>query len=191
VRNNETTPRATTQWLVRPTGLPLIRRRCLTCTSTRYRVPGKFRVNANRKLLDVWLLALCVGCDETIKLTIMERIPVRAVDPEMLNRLHDNDVELAAKLLTDSGVLHRNNIALDWEGAWSLSTEAEDVEGVDVVDTSVRFTQRIPIRLMRLLSVGLSMSRGEVERLVADGRLSSTRRLRGNVSADFSFTHRR
>ena len=62
--------RATTQWLVRPVGLPAIRRRCRTCPSTEYRTQGRFRVNANHKLLDVWLLALCVQCGQTVKLTI-------------------------------------------------------------------------------------------------------------------------
>ena len=35
-----------------------------------YRTQGKFRVNANHKLLDVWLLALCAQCGETIKLSV-------------------------------------------------------------------------------------------------------------------------
>jgi len=190
VSNNETARRAATRWLVRPTGLPLIRRHCLNCTSTRYRAHGKFRVNANHKLLDVWLLALCVGCGETIKLTVMERTHVRAIDPELLARLHANDLELAAKLLIDPGVLHRNSITLDWEGAWSLRTRAVDLSGVELIDASVRFAQRIPIRVTKLLSLGLGVSRAEVERLVADGRISSARRLGGHASADFGFTLR-
>jgi len=52
---------------------PLIRRRCLSCRWAQCRAYGKFRVNANHKLLDVWLLALCVGCGETVKLTVLER----------------------------------------------------------------------------------------------------------------------
>jgi hypothetical protein len=121
----------------------------------------------------------------------MERTHVHAIDPEMLTQLHNNDLELAARLLVDPGVLHRNSITLDWAGAWALQTRTVDLSGVEVIDTSVRFTQRIPIRLVRLLSVGLDMSRAEVERLVAGGQISSTPRLRGHASADFSFTLRR
>ena len=82
---NSTVRRLATQWLVCPTGLPLIRRRCLSCRSALYRADGKFRVNANHKLLDVWLLALCVGCGETVKLTVLERANVRAIDPTTLD----------------------------------------------------------------------------------------------------------
>jgi hypothetical protein len=188
VTTHQTARRLATQWLVCPTGLPLIRRRCLRCSSARYRAHGKFRVNANHKLLDVWLLALCVGCGETIKLTVLERVHVRTIDPSALNRFHNNDVELAAKLLADPGLQRRNGVSLDWDGAWTLRKTTVDVAEAEVIDTSVRFVQRIPIRLTRLLSVGLEVSRSEVERLVADGNLSSTRPLNGRSSGDFSFS---
>jgi hypothetical protein len=191
VPNNETVRRLATQWLVCPTGLPLIRRRCLSCTSATYRAHGKFRVNANHKLLDVWLLALCVGCGETVKLTVLERVHVRAIDPSTLTRFHDNDLELAAKLLEDPRLLRRNGVTLDWDGAWTLQKTTVDVSEAEVIDTSVRFGQRIPIRLTRLLSVGLDVSRSEVQRLVAGGNLSSTHRLTGKSSSDFNFTLRR
>jgi len=191
VTNHQTEQRLATQWLVCPTGLPLIRRRCLSCRSAQYRSSGKFRVNANHKLLDVWLLALCVGCGETVKLTVLERVHVRAIDPSALTRFHDNDLELAAKVLADPRLLRRNGVALDWDGAWTLRRTTVDVSEAEVLDTSVRFVQPIPIRLTRLLSVGLDVSRSEVQRLVADGNLSSTRRLTGKSSSDFSFTLRR
>jgi hypothetical protein len=155
VTNNETVRRLATQWLVCPTGLPLIRRRCLRCTSAQYRAHGKFRVNANHKLLDVWLLALCVGCGQTVNLTVLERVHVRAIDPSTLTRFHDNDLELAAKLLADPGLLRRNGVTLDWDGAWIVQKTTGDGSDAKVIDISVRFIQRIPIRLTRLLAVGL------------------------------------
>ncbi|MDI6102094.1 DUF1062 domain-containing protein [Actinoplanes sp. NEAU-A12] len=189
--SNESARRLATRWLVCPTGLPLIRRRCLNCPSARYRAHGKFRVNANHKLLDVWLLALCVGCGETIKLTVLERVHVRTIDPSTLDRFHDNDPGLAATLLADPGLSRRNGVALDWDGSWELRKTTAGVPDADVIDTSVHFVQRIPLRLTRLLAVGLDVSRSEVQRLVAGGDLSSARRLTGRSSSDFSFTLRR
>jgi hypothetical protein len=189
--NPSTARRLATRWLVCPTGLPLIRRRCLRCPSASYRANGKFRVNANHKLLDVWLLALCAGCGETIKLTVLERVPVRTIDPPTLNRFHDNDAALAARLLADPGLLRRNGVTADWDGAWALRRTPAGVAEAEVIDTSVRFAEPIPIRLTRLLSAGLEVSRSEVRRLVADGSLTSSRRLTGTASGDFRFTLRR
>jgi hypothetical protein len=174
------------EWLVRATGLPIIHRRCLSCRSARFRSQGKFRVNANHKLLDVWLLALCEGCGETIKLTVLERVTVRTVDPATLDRFHHNDPGLAADLLADPRLAHRNSVTLDWDGAWVLRKTASDE-----ADTSVRFLRPIPIRLTRLLSVGLDVSRSEVRRLIAAGDLVSKDRLTGMSSGDFRFTLRR
>ncbi|MGW9434238.1 DUF1062 domain-containing protein, partial [Streptomyces decoyicus] len=52
---------------------PTVLRRCPACTSDRFRANGKFRVNANHKLLDAWLLVLCTACGNTAKLTALER----------------------------------------------------------------------------------------------------------------------
>jgi hypothetical protein len=191
VANNEIERRVSIQWLVYATNLPLIHRRCLRCTSAMCRPHGAFRVNANGKLLDVWLLARCVGCGKTVNLTVLERVHVRAVDPLTLAGFHDNDIELAARLLADPGFLRRNGVTLDWDGAWAIQKTTVDISEAEVIDTSVRFLQRIPIRLTTLLSAGLGVSRSEVRRLVAAGNLTSTQDLSGKSSGDFSFTLRR
>ena len=188
---NNQVRRLATQWLVCPTGLPVIRRRCLRCPSERYRTHGKFRVNANHKLLDVWLLALCAGCGETIKLTVRERVHVRAVEPATLARFHANDPDLAAELLPDPGLLRRNGVALDWDDAWTLRKATVDCPRAELIDTTVRFVRPIPVGRTALLSAGLGVSRSGVRRLVADGDLSSAHRLTGRSPGDFRFTLRR
>jgi hypothetical protein len=178
-------------WAVVPTCLPLVRRRCHSCASQRFRPSGKFRVNANHKLLDVWLLILCTGCGETAKLTVLERMTVRSLAPELLDRLHANDLDLTAQLLQEPVVQHRNRIALDWDGAWRLDTGASGRPDDDVIDVAVRFAARIPVRPVRLIAEGCGLGRAEVNRLIADGRLVSAVRLNGKLAGDFTFTLKR
>ncbi len=168
--------------------MPLIRRRCLTCVSSRYRATGAFRVNANGKILDIWLLAICVRCEQTIKLEVLERAHVRSVDPVLLDQLHRNDAGLVLKLLTDPATLYRNQVTLDWQDAWELRADPMDLRTVGVIDAVVCFEHRIPVRLVRLLAQGLRIPRTEVERLITVGRITSTGRLNTTVSSDFSFT---
>ncbi|WP_329219394.1 DUF1062 domain-containing protein [Streptomyces sp. NBC_01485] len=184
-------------WVVVPTCLPIVLRRCHRCASGRFRANGKFRVNANHKLLDAWLLALCTECGDTTKLTVLERMNVRSVPPELLNLLHDNDPGLAAELLQDPVVQRRNRIALDWDNAWRLDSGApyqshrpHRPEG-EAIEVSVRFAARIPVRPVRLIAEGLGFSRAEVERLLAEGNLVSAVRLSGKLSGDFTFTLKR
>ncbi|MFE9403521.1 DUF1062 domain-containing protein [Streptomyces sp. NPDC006530] len=178
-------------WAVMPTCLPLVVRRCHTCGYDRFRAAGKFRVNANHKLIDAWLLVLCTGCGETAKLSVLERMHVRSVRPELLDRLHDNDLGLTAELLQDPLVRRRNRIALDWHGAWRLDTGGSDHLGREAIDVTVRFAARIPVRPVRLIAEGCGLSRAEVERLIEEGKLVSAVRLGGRLTGDFTFTLKR
>ncbi|MGX7827588.1 DUF1062 domain-containing protein [Actinokineospora sp. 24-640] len=180
-----------TNWMVVPTCLPLVRRRCHACASERFRASGKFRVNANHKLIDAWLLALCAACGDTVKLTLLERTNVRSIRPELLDRLHDNDLGLTAELLQDPLVRHRNRVTLDWDGAWRLDTDGPDHLDHEVIDVAVRFAARIPVRPVRLIAQGCALPRAEVERLITKGKLVSAVRLGGKLSGDFTFTLKR
>ena len=178
-------------WLVVPTRLPLVRRRCHACASERFRASGRFRVNAHHKLIDAWLLALCTACEETAKLTVLERMNVRSIRPELLDRLHSDDPGLTTELLQDPFVQHRNRITLDWDDAWRLDTGEPDHLDHEAIDVAVHFMARIPVRPTRLIADGCGLSRGEVERLIVKGKLVSAVRLSGKLSGDFTFTLKR
>jgi hypothetical protein len=178
-------------WMVVPTCLPLVRRRCHVCASERFRASGKFRVNANHKLIDAWLLALCTACGETAKLTVLERVTVRSIRPELLDQLHDNDPGLTAELLQDPVVQRRNRIALDWDNAWRLDTGGSDHLDSEVIDVSVRFAARIPVRPVRVIVDGCGFSLADVEKLIMEGKLVSAVRLSGKLTGDFTFTLKR
>ncbi|MCX5206569.1 DUF1062 domain-containing protein [Streptomyces sp. NBC_00237] len=189
--------------MVAPTCLPAVLRRCHKCSAERFRTTGKFRVNANHKLLDVWLLALCTGCGDTTKLTVLDRAHVRSVRPDLLDRLHANDLSLAGELLQEPAVRRRNRIALDWDCAWHLDTgKAEQPEQPEqpespkrpdgeAIEVSVHFAARIPVRPLRLIAEGFGLSRAEVGRLLAEGGLVSAVRLSGKLSDDFTFLLKR
>lgn len=178
-------------WVVVPTCLPLVLRPCHACASQRFRASGRFRVNANHKLIDAWLLALCTGCGETAKLTVLERINVRSIPADLLDRLQDNDPALTVELLRDPALQRRNRVALDWDSAWRLDTGGPDHLDDETVDVSVRFAARIPVRRVSLIAQGCGLSRGEVERLIAAGRVVSAARLTGRVCGDFAFLLKR
>ncbi|MFD9517008.1 DUF1062 domain-containing protein [Streptomyces sp. NPDC059979] len=74
-------------WVVVPTYLPIVLRRCHRCPSGRFQVHGKFRVNANRKLLEAWLLASCAGCGDTTERAVLNLLPDNAsgLAPELLH----------------------------------------------------------------------------------------------------------
>jgi hypothetical protein len=144
---------------------------------------GKFRVNANGKLLDVWLLVRCVSCDRTSNLTVHERAPVGSLDPAELHGYHVNDQELVASRLLDPQLARRNRFTLDWTDAWQLDTPAEWTGEAWPVQVRVVFADPVPVRPERLIAHGLGLSRNEVPR-----RVKCDIPLRRPTSTEFTFT---
>ena len=176
-------------WRLRQTRLPRLRGRCAACAAASTFDPtGRFRVNANGKTIDVWLLLRCQGCGQVRKVTVVERSPLRSIDPALLRRYHDNDPGLVAEVLLAAPLHQRNRPTVDWEGAWVL--DADPIPGWPgrPVTVRVELVAAIPVRPLRLVADGLGISRAAAERLRADGRIRSSTRLDTRTSSGFSFT---
>ncbi|MDO3705688.1 DUF1062 domain-containing protein [Micromonospora sp. C28SCA-DRY-2] len=171
-------------WVVRRTRLPLLSLRCVDCRSGSATTgDGRFRVNANGNLLDVWLLVRCVSCDRTSKLTVRERAPVTSFDPAELHGYHVNDPALVAARLLDPLLARRNRFTLDWTDAWRLDIPSAWRDEAWPVRVEVVFEDPVPVRPERLIAHGLGLSRNDVRRRVkCDVPLSR------RTSAGFTFT---
>ena len=159
--------------MVSELGLPAIVKTCVSCRSTRHRPTGKFRVNANHKLLDVWMLICCELCDRTSKIPVHERIQVRALDGERLLLFENNDPAMVRQLTMDTTLADKAAYQLDWTGTWQLETDmpfyelrGEDAAPLEVV---IRFESPAPIRVEKLLTAGFGVSRPAVRGMVDSG----------------------
>ena len=71
---------------------------------------------------------------------------------------------------------HRNDVVLDGPTP-TLEMSPAELPKADILDVSVHFAQRIPLRLTTLIATGLALSRAEVTKHIAAGRISSDRKL--------------
>jgi hypothetical protein len=177
-------PHTMLPWVVRRTRLPLLSLRCVDCRSESASTgEGRFRVNSNGKLLDVWLLIRCVCCDRMSKLTVRERAPVRSFDPTELDGYHASNPELVASTLLDPPFARRNHFTLDWAAAWQLDAPSARLDEACPVKVEVIFEDPVPVRPERLIAQGLGLSRNEVLH-----RIKCDIPLRRPTSAGFTFT---
>ncbi|MEU5725888.1 DUF1062 domain-containing protein [Micromonospora sp. NPDC047738] len=137
-------------WAPRPTRLPLLAFRCvhrhsgLAATGDR-----NLRVNANGKLLDIWRPVACVYCDRTSKITVHDRVPVRYLDPILLEGYSGNSSTLIARVLPDPLTARRNRFALD--SCWELLAPSPP-ESPWPLQVSVIFDDPVPLRPERLIA---------------------------------------
>jgi hypothetical protein len=97
------------QWEVRYLEPPKILRHCKKCgKKTEYASSGEFRVNAQQKSLDIWLIYRCTTCKSTWNLTIYSRINPKSIESRLLDKFLANDSELATEYAMNSDLLKRN-----------------------------------------------------------------------------------
>lgn len=96
-----------------PKSTPQIIRRCARCEANRFASSNKFRINANKKVLDVWLIFKCIACDYTLNVSIFSRKSIKSIDRILLERFYKNDIELSWQYAFDPSYIERNMI-VDW-----------------------------------------------------------------------------
>ena len=176
-------PHIVLPWVVRRTRLPLLSLRCVTCRAeSATAARGRFRVNANGKILDVWLLVHCVSCDRTSKLTVRERATVSSFDPVELHGHQLNDPALVAATLLDPAFARRCRFTLDWTGAWTVDAPTVPLDGWPV-RVDVTFDDPVPVRPDRLIANRFGLTRSEVLR-----RVKCDIPLKRPTSSAFTFT---
>ena len=177
-------------WAVRESGLPAVVKPCTDCSGTRHHPSGKFRVNANGKLLDVWLLLCCETCGRTSKVPVHERIHVQALESAHRLGYEINDLAMVRDLTMSASLAAKNGYRLDWTGTWEFETDTPFYSPDDPAPLRVliSFELPAPIRVERLLMLGLGVSRAEVRRMVADGRIRSPLAPDAKAHQDFELT---
>jgi len=180
----------TALWVVRELGLPAIVKACVSCRSARHHPTGKFRVNADGKLHDVWMLICCELCGRTSKIPVHERIHVQALDSGRLLMFQDNDPAMVRDLAMNGALAGKAAYQLDWSGTWELETGMpscepgrEDPAPLKVI---IRFELPAPIRVEKLLTAGFGLSRPAVRGMADSGRIRLPMAIDAKARDDFT-----
>jgi hypothetical protein len=176
-------------WRVTPRACPRVWRNCRQCgAETPFCCSMKFRTNAQKKRLDVWLIYRCAFCGETWNLPIFERVAIGDIAPERFQAIAHNDVALAHFYAFDMPRLARHGERVE-PGA-DAEVEWLALDGRPTCPSAIELTIRLVLpwraRLDRFLSQELGIGRDRLRCLHETGRLtltpSSRAGLRGAIS---------
>ena len=151
---------------------------------------GQVRVNTNGKLLDVWLLLRCAACGRTSKVPVHERVHVQSLERARRMAYENNHPAVVRELTMSASLAAKNGYRLDWTGTWELETDTPFYSPGDPASLRVLISFELPaqVRVECLLMLGLGLSRAEVRRMVADGRLRLPLALDAKAHQDFELT---
>jgi len=158
-------------WTVQITNAPTVVRYCKRCSANvEFVSSGCFRVNAQQKSLDVWLIYKCLSCDATWNLTILSRVSPRSIPVDQLRGFYENDSELAIRYANDPALIKR-------QGGNPTQPEIEIVgPNVDPDEpVRIRITPAMPLNIKAevVIRKKLSLSRGEFDKMQQNGTLVS------------------
>lgn len=167
--------------------LPRLIRTCSRCRSSFYEISGRFRVNANGKLLDIWLVCRCVCCKSTWNLSVHDRIDRTALNPEDYQGYLANDRALVLRHVFDPAFLHRNRTLLDLDGT-DICVSGDVPPDTEAAQVIVRLAQPLPLSFGRAIALALGVSLSRVRRMQKDGMLLFSDELKKTAAAEtFSF----
>ncbi len=165
------------QWLITGGSLPAVRRRCPKCgQKTEFINSGKFRVNGNGRLLDVWLIYRCHQCKSTFNMTIYERVSPESLERKEYEGFLSNDGELTFKYGTSRELFLKNGVEMAEtpEGSSYTVVKAETQApcGDDnAEEIEIRLNAFLRLRADALFSQELGLTRNQVKKLFDQGRI--------------------
>lgn len=148
----------------------------------------KFRTNAQKKRLDVWLIYRCEFCSETWNLPIFERVTIGDIAPERFQSIARNDLTLARFYAFDAPRLARHGERVEPGADADVEWLVQDGQPgqPSAIELTIRLALPWRARLDRFLARQLSIGRDRLRSLQETGRLtlapSNRTGLRGPIS---------
>lgn len=168
----------TIRWEVIPQNTPKVIRNCPKCgNGAKYINTGRFRVNANKRNLDVWLIYQCEACKSTWNMTIYERISPERLNPNEYEAFLANDQDLAGSYGFNSVIQQKLKCVMDYS---EVTYEIIKYNGPEdrfssnddsVVVIEVCPTISLPVTLDTILAEGLGESKSKIRKYEKEGAI--------------------
>jgi len=164
----------TITWEVKVKNTPLLIKKCSHCDSDRFYCSDKFRMNAQKKNIDVWLIYRCVKCDNTYNLTLLSRSKPDLIDKTLFHSFSMNDKDAAWKYAFSTEMERKNNLRLDYgsvEYEVVPDTSLEDLLNLsnEVIKIHIKCEFEFDLKLSSLIRRCFSLSANQVKRMFEDG----------------------
>lgn len=157
-------------WEIRVKNTPLLIKKCSHCDSDRFYCSEKFRMNAQKKNIDVWLIYRCVKCDNTCNLTLLSRSKPDLIDRSLFHRFSMNDKQTAWQYAFSAELERKNNLKLDYSGVEYEVVNALSLEEIlqlpdEVINIEIKCNLEFNLKLSSFIRRCFSLSANQVKRL--------------------------
>lgn len=149
---------------------------------------NRFRINANKNRLDIWLIYQCEKCRHTRNLTVYERKTPAQIDRKEYELFCANDLSLAQKYGKNKEFFAKNNAPIAWNEVkydyvspdGKTPTEMEpQLKSAKII--IVKDVYRLGIREEKVAADVLLLSRSKVKKLISEEKLKVEKKTEKNA----------
>lgn len=159
-------------WEVQYLSLPLVLKHCKKCSKkSKFSCSKKFRVNAQRKALDIWLIYNCLDCNTTWNARVYSHISPQLLSPAQLEGFQKNSQSFVEKYAMDNEFLYRN-------GADEVEVPPYSIIGdaflpSENVELEIKSRYSFPVKVSTLVREKLHLSQTAYLRLIEKENIKS------------------
>lgn len=158
-------------WEVQSLSLLPVLKYCKKCgRKNRFACSRQFRVNAQRRYLDIWLIYKCCDCNTTWNATVYSRISPQSIKPQLLDGFYKNDNELVEKYAMDSQFLQENGVEV---GLPQYSVIGDCFSLNETVQLEIKSKYSLSVKVSSVVRSKLLLSEKEYLQLITSGKIKS------------------
>lgn len=158
-------------WDIQFRNLPTVLRYCKKCgKKSEYICAREFRVNAQQKALDIWLIYKCAHCNTTWNSTIYSRVSPQKLGAALLEQFHSNDKNLVTQYAMNISLLQRNGAEIKIP---VFQVIGKDISLEKAVCVKIQSRYVLPLKISSILRLKFGISLRELDALILNGRILS------------------
>lgn len=156
-------------WEVQYLSLLPVLRYCKKCgKKSTFTCSGQFRINAQRRCLDIWLIYKCLSCDTTWNATIYSRVSPQSLPTDLLDNFYKNDEELVEQYAMNVDFLRGNGVEV---GIPLFNVVGNSFSLDETVELEIKSKYSCSIKVSSIIREKLQLSQKEYLRLILSGRI--------------------
>jgi hypothetical protein len=150
---------------------PKVIRNCEKCKKhTEFTCSEKFRMNAQQKNIDVWLIYKCIHCDNTWNYPVLKRVHVDCMDRKLHQQFQCNDRETAWEYAFQIDQLRKMCSKVNTDIKYTVICEEIFTENGDVT-LDINYNYKFDLRLDKLMTRVLGISRSRLLQMTETGEV--------------------
>lgn len=160
---------------------PLIKKKCSHCNCNQFYCSEKFRMNSQKKNIDVWLVYRCLEYDSTYNMSILSRVKSDLLkNKELFQKFSENDTATSWEYAFSSEVGRKNNVELDFSSVeYEIHSDITSIVDLldnesDIIVFKIKCQYMFNLKLSLVIRKFLNLSANQLNHLFEENVIYSS-----------------